>query len=73
LSKVDPFSPSEAVRRFSSISLLLVLAAADSSAVDGVAFFESRVRPLLVKHCYECHSQEAGKQKGGLLLDRKEG
>ncbi len=61
------------MRRFSSISLLLVLAAADSSAVDGVAFFESRVRPLLVKHCYACHSQEAGKQKGGLLLDRKEG
>jgi hypothetical protein len=65
--------PSEAVRRFSSISLLLVLAAPDSSAADGVAFFESSVRPLLVKHCYECHSQEAGKQKGGLLLDRKEG
>ncbi len=38
-----------------------------------MAFFESSVRPLLVKHCYECHSQEAGKQKGGLLLDRKEG
>ena len=38
-----------------------------------MAFFESHVRPLLVKHCYECHSQEAGKQKGGLLLDRKEG
>jgi hypothetical protein len=65
--------PSEAVRRCSSISLLLVLAAADSSAADGVVFFENSVRPLLVKHCYECHSQEAEKQKGGLLLDRKEG
>lgn len=42
-------------------------------AEAGVAFFENKVRPLLVKHCYECHSQEAGKQKGGLLLDRKEG
>ncbi len=38
-----------------------------------MVFFENSVRPLLVKHCYECHSQEAGKQKGGLLLDRKEG
>jgi hypothetical protein len=65
--------PSEAVRHLSSISLLLALAAADSSAADGVAFFEKSVRPLLVKHCYECHSEEAGKQKGGLLLDRKEG
>jgi hypothetical protein len=61
------------VRCFPSISLLLALAAADSSAADGVAFFESSVRPLLVKHCYECHSQETGKRKGGLLLDRKEG
>jgi len=61
------------VRHFSSIPLLLALAAADSVAADGVAFFEGKVRPLLVKHCYECHSQETGKQKGGLLLDRKEG
>ncbi len=61
------------MRCFPSISLLLALAAADSSAADGVAFFESSVRPLLVKHCYECHSQETGKRKGGLLLDRKEG
>ena len=38
-----------------------------------MVFFENSVRPLLVKHCYECHSQEAEKQKGGLLLDRKEG
>jgi hypothetical protein len=44
-----------------------------SAAEDGVVFFENEVRPLLVKHCYECHSQEAGKQKGGLLLDRREG
>ncbi|MCB1278128.1 DUF1549 domain-containing protein, partial [Prosthecobacter sp.] len=54
-------------------SLLTSFAAAGASAADGVAFFESKVRPLLVKHCYECHSQEAGKRKGGLLLDRKEG
>ncbi|MES2596426.1 MAG: DUF1553 domain-containing protein [Verrucomicrobiota bacterium] len=61
------------MRCLSSIPLLLALAAADSAAADGVAFFEGKVRPLLVRHCYECHSQEAGKQKGGLLLDRKEG
>ncbi|MEN3943712.1 DUF1553 domain-containing protein [Prosthecobacter sp. SYSU 5D2] len=61
------------MRCLSSISLLLALVAADSAVADGVAFFEGKVRPLLVKHCYECHSQETGKQKGGLLLDRKEG
>ncbi len=37
------------------------------------AFFESRIRPVLVESCYGCHSQEAGKSKGGLLLDTREG
>jgi len=35
-------------------------------------FFESKIRPALVKHCYECHSQESEKVKGGLLLDTRE-
>lgn len=39
----------------------------------GAAFFENRVRPILSQHCYECHSEKAGKQKGGLLLDRPSG
>jgi len=39
----------------------------------GVAFFESRVRPILIQRCFECHSESAGKQKGGLLLDRRSG
>ncbi len=39
----------------------------------GTAFFESRVRPILVEHCYECHSEQAGERKGGLLLDRESG
>lgn len=36
-------------------------------------FFENHVRPRLVKHCYECHSEEGGKSKGGLFLDTMEG
>jgi hypothetical protein len=34
-------------------------------------WFESKVRPILVEHCYECHS--GTKSKGGLLLDSKRG
>ena len=34
-------------------------AAADDAA--GLAFFESKIRPVLAKHCYECHSAESGK------------
>lgn len=36
-------------------------------------FFENRIRPVLVEHCYRCHSQEAGKAEGGLLLDTAAG
>jgi cytochrome c553 len=44
---------------------------ATAAEPDGVAFFESRIRPVLVMHCYECHSAE--KTKGGLRLDYRGG
>jgi len=34
-------------------------------------FFENRIRPILVQHCYECHSVKAGKSKGQLLVDSR--
>ncbi len=40
---------------------------------EQLAFFESKVRPVLAQHCYECHSAEAKKVKGGLLLDTRAG
>ncbi|MEO6244068.1 MAG: DUF1553 domain-containing protein [Opitutaceae bacterium] len=39
----------------------------------GVAFFEQKIRPVLIEHCYECHSAGAKKLKAGLLLDTKAG
>jgi hypothetical protein len=36
-------------------------------------FFEKKIRPLFVEHCYKCHSRDAEKLKGGLLLDSREG
>ena len=42
-------------------------------AEEGIAYFESKVRPILVARCYECHSEQEGKRKGGLWLDRREG
>ncbi len=38
---------------------------------DELAFFENRIRPLLVKHCYECHSAETKELQGELLLDSR--
>jgi len=34
-------------------------------------FFESKIRPMLVQHCYECHSADSKNAKGGLLLDTR--
>lgn len=36
---------------------------------DQRAFFETKIRPVLVKQCYECHSSGAKKIGGKLLLD----
>ncbi|QEF99884.1 Planctomycete cytochrome C [Stieleria maiorica] len=36
---------------------------------DQEAFFESKIRPLLIQHCYECHSRSAGESSGELFVD----
>lgn len=42
-----------------------------SADPEGIEFFERRVRPLLVKHCYECHATTSKTPQGGLLLDQR--
>lgn len=37
---------------------------------DGIALFESKIRPVLIEKRYQCHA--AAKQRGGLRLDSKE-
>jgi hypothetical protein len=36
-------------------------------------FFEKKIRPVLVTHCYSCHSAESKELQGGLRLDVKAG
>jgi len=36
-----------------------------------IAFFESKIRPVLIQHCYECHSVESGEAEGELQLDTR--
>ena len=48
--------------------------AGDSNSEDDareLAFFEAKIRPMLVQHCYKCHSVGAGKAEGGLRLDSR--
>ena len=65
------------------VTLWFFGAAAFSGQIDAAdpsgqrsAFFETRIRPVLVTHCYRCHSAEAAEKqrlKGGLRLDSQEG
>ncbi|NQV28923.1 MAG: DUF1549 domain-containing protein [Rhodopirellula sp.] len=43
----------------------------EPTAAAGLEFFEKDVRPLLVKHCYECHAKDD--VDGGLNLDSQAG
>ncbi|MFN0069436.1 MAG: PSD1 and planctomycete cytochrome C domain-containing protein [Limisphaerales bacterium] len=46
------------------------LGADDAAALE---FFESRVRPILVDHCYSCHGTQAKKIRGDFVLDSMAG
>lgn len=48
---------------------VLLLGQALGQADEQLEFFESRVRPVLFTHCFECHGH---KTKGGLKLDSRE-
>jgi len=45
-----------------------------AASPEELAFFESKIRPVLVEKCYRCHATgEGNKIKGGLVLDTREG
>jgi len=50
-----------------------IAAAGDTPDADGVAFFEAKIRPVLVERCYSCHSAAAEKLRGHFRLDSREG
>lgn len=69
--------------RFGILSMAMMLAAGTAWAADPpvdprvehrqLEFFESKIRPVLVKHCYECHAADSTKLSGGLLVDSRQG
>lgn len=68
-------------RAFNSITTLAAIASvlhclqvsADETAAtpQQIEFFEKGVRPLLVEHCYSCHSVKAKKLQAGFLMDSR--
>ena len=53
-----------------------VAGAEEKGTPQGLRFFEQKIRPVLVRQCYQCHSARAatsGKLKGKLRLDTRAG
>jgi hypothetical protein len=63
--------------RILSIAILLVTGStwAADPAIERqrLDFFETKIRPVLAKHCYECHAADSKKLSGGLLVDSRQG
>ena len=38
---------------------------------EQIEFFEAKIRPALIKYCYQCHSLEEGDSRAGLLVDTR--
>ena len=61
--------------RIPRLTLIIGLAwpcVARAQTGSGMDFFESKIRPVLVDLCYECHSKQSGKTKGGLRVDSRD-
>ena len=58
--------------------VLVVLAAITTPTLaaeitpEQLQFFEAKIRPVLIRECYGCHSNKAGNVRGGLRLDTRE-
>jgi cytochrome c553 len=48
------------------------IARAQESDRAKTEFFEAKIRPALVAHCYECHSTKSGKARGSLKVDSRD-
>ncbi len=57
------------------VGVLLSGAEGAAAATDTGRFeaFETSIRPVLVEHCYPCHSAQAKEVKGSLRLDTRDG
>ena len=55
------------------VVVLVLCSGGVNGADDSVEFFEKKIRPVLVEHCYQCHGAESKELQGELRLDVKAG
>ena len=52
--------------RTTVLMAILVASAPAAPTSQQLAFFESKVRPILAEHCFECHSSKAKRLEAGI-------
>ncbi len=55
-----------------TVCLMGGMAFSEKPDSKGAEFFTKKIQPILAENCFKCHSHEATKVKGGLLLDSQE-
>src|ERR1044071_2839718 len=60
------------MRLFGVLCLLNASYLMHGQEASEVAFFEAKIRPLMVERCYSCHSSQAKTPFGGLRLDNRD-
>ena len=58
---------------FAAALLTALSLPAQEISPEGLEFFETKIRPVLAKNCYACHSAEAKTRMGGLTADTRAG
>lgn len=78
-------STPRAIQTLTILSLWLVIGLAEclhgqsetrpdtDSQTEGIAYFETHIRPLFFQHCYSCHADSQNKREGGFVLDSSDG
>ena len=61
------------VLRLAAASWIVCCAWAQKPGPEGLEFFETKIRPVLAKNCYACHSSAVKTPMGGLFLDTRTG
>ena len=64
--------PRDVILWMISLASATSVGAVTTKADDKTDFFEKRIRPVLVEHCYECHAEQAEVIQAGLRLDRRD-
>ena len=72
-SAASPRSERRPWWEFVPVLVALLLPPRAAAEADGVQLFEQKIRPVLVRHCYGCHSAQARNRRGGLVVDTRAG